>query len=82
MLGLPSVFGTGVALYFGALFGLPKSWLDGLLLQYFVSPRQASGVFRGPGIHVMIRFKEIFWDLGGPRAWFCNAAVDCMCGYC
>jgi hypothetical protein len=62
--GLPSVFGTGVALYFGALFGSPMSWLDGLLLQYFVSPRQASGVFRGPGIHVMIRFKEIFgiWE--------------------
>jgi hypothetical protein len=27
----------------------------------------------------MIRYKEVIGITGGPRAWFCTAAVDCIC---
>jgi hypothetical protein len=51
----------------------------GFFYKYFFSPWLASGVLGAWDTYVMIRYKEVIGNTGGPRAWFCIAAVDCIC---
>lgn len=72
------VFGTGVAYTLERCLVWPGPGRTGLF--YNILSRLGKHLERcGPGIHVMIRFKEVFGIMGGPRAWFCDAAVDCIC---